>query len=138
MPLADLTSKCVVIMLAPRATYELPDQIVVRRRVTISGRPGALPLIDATTVIRSFMVESGGAIDVRFATFHRGMPQPVIPGRLIELRGSTAYVKLGGSGESSMLKPLTCRRELVWDLSGLIGSLCSPQRPLPAATSFVA
>jgi hypothetical protein len=90
-----------VIWLRAKVTYLLPREILVRRFVTVIGHPLALPIIDAHTIIRAFMVEAGGYLDCRFAVIKRGRPVEVIPDLLYELKGSAVYVRLGGEGTSS-------------------------------------
>lgn len=95
-------ASCPVIWLRAKVTYLLPREILVRRFVTVIGHPLALPIIDAHTIIRAFMVEAGGYLDCRFAVIKRGRPVEVIPDLLYELKGSAVYVRLGGEGTSCM------------------------------------
>ncbi len=57
---------CPIITLKPRFNYSVETNIVVRRRVTIVGRPLGLPTIDAHNASRAFLIEGSGALDIRF------------------------------------------------------------------------
>lgn len=70
---------------------------MVRRRVTIVGRPLGMPTIDAHNASRAFLVESSGALDVRFCRIIKGTFIEVIPLVEYHMRGPTAYVRAGGS-----------------------------------------
>lgn len=75
----------------------METNIVVRRRVTIVGRPLGMPTIDAHNASRAFLVESSGALDVRFCRIIKGTFIEVIPLVEYHMRGPTAYVRAGGS-----------------------------------------
>lgn len=87
---------CPIITLKPRTNYSVTENIVVRRRVTIVGRPLGMPTIDAHNATRVFLVESTGALDVRFCQLIKGRFIEVI--RFVEyhMRGPLAYVYAGG------------------------------------------
>lgn len=91
-------STCPVITLLPGIFYNLTEYIVVRRPVLIVGRPLNPPTIDAHLAYRAFLVEAGGALDLRHVIIYRGKPIEVIKPQLYyEVRGAAAYIRNGGA-----------------------------------------
>lgn len=87
---------CPRLTLVPATNHSISDQLVIRRRVTIVGRPLGLPIIDAHNATRIVLVEDGGFLDVRFVQLVRGKAIEVISGLLFQVRGSTCYIRRGG------------------------------------------
>lgn len=70
----------------------------MRRPVLIVGRPLNPPTIDAHLAYRAFLVEAGGALDLRHVVIYRGKPILVIePDIFFEVRGAAAYIRNGGA-----------------------------------------
>lgn len=89
-------TNCPRLTLVPATNYSITEQLIIRRRVTIVGRPLGLPIIDAHNTTRAFLVEAGGFLDVRFVQIVKGKFVEVVPRFLLELRGPTCYIRGGG------------------------------------------
>jgi hypothetical protein len=87
---------CTRLTLEPATNYSITEQLVIRRHITLVGRPLGLPIIDAHNTTRAFLVEAGGFLDVRFVQIVKGNFLEVTPRVLYRLRGPTCYIRRGG------------------------------------------
>lgn len=65
-------SGCRVITLVPHTVYNITAPMAVRRPVAVVGRPLGLPTLDGHLSYRSFQVEAGGRLDLRYVRILRG------------------------------------------------------------------
>lgn len=66
--------------------------------MSVIGRPLNLPTIDGHRTFRSFTVEAGGFLDLRFVRVYRGKPVRLVPRYVYEIRGGAVYIRAGGTG----------------------------------------
>ena len=88
---------CSVVTLMPNTNYSIEEQLVIRRRITIIGRPLGMPYIDAHNSTRAFLVEAGGFLDVRFVHIVKGRFVEVIRYILYQVRGPACWTRSGGT-----------------------------------------
>ncbi|KAM3571712.1 hypothetical protein VYU27_006247 [Nannochloropsis oceanica] len=93
--MVDHTS-CSVVTLMPNTNYSIVEHLVIRRRITIIGRPLGMPYIDAQNSTRAFLVEAGGFLDVRFVHVVKGKIIEIVRLLLYQVRGSVCWTRRGG------------------------------------------
>lgn len=71
-PTHPLDSSCRIISLVPYADYNITQPMAVRRPVAVIGRPLGMPTLDGHTSYRSFQIEAGGRLDLRYVRIFRG------------------------------------------------------------------
>lgn len=113
---------CPRLTLVPATNYSITEQLVIRRRVTLVGRPLGLPIIDAHNTTRAFLVEAGGFLDVRFVEIVKGKFVEVVPLVLYRLRGPTCYIRRGGVALFT-----GCRFSANWRNAALFLGITPPQ-----------
>ena len=87
---------CSMVTLMPNTNYSIGEQLVIRRRITIIGRPLGMPYIDAHNSTRAFLVEAGGFLDVRFVHIVKGRFIEVVRYLLYQVRGPACWTRRGG------------------------------------------
>lgn len=64
----------------PNALYNITAPMAVRRPIAIIGRPLGTPTLDAHLTFRTFQIEAGGRLDLRYVRIYRGASfHPFIP-----------------------------------------------------------
>ena len=97
---------CAMVQLVPGVTYEMEDEIWVRRRVVVMGNPQFLPILDGEEAVRSFHVAANGFLELRFVTIYMsdGVTrdplawEPSITGKVHEIRGGSVMFDPGCQG----------------------------------------